>query len=501
MIKNILLLTFVFSNFLFARAADLTSRVQMENYLQTRIENLARAYDTNSQVVIRIEYKKYNNDLPGSAFNYTHGISPNTLETNDLVSIQVTLISDVIQKMSPQLEQNIFSSLPVEKNKIKLNLTAHSDQIPTPVYPLQSNDVSQIADQFIQNLSKIILYSLLGVCLFTALIILVYARHRSKNQKQSSAEISSALEQIGQNGLGRQSPAGALAQATTTAKAFAQTGSHDASAAKDYLNELPQSSLKELFADCYWSEQDAYAHFIWQHLSFEKKSRLISDLSFLKKYAEYFLQVMPKEQNFHSHPYYLNPVPLNHLNNSIVNSILEKNLSLWHTLSPIRQVTMQLTFDQRIKALELNVASLHKWDSQKASNERHLPISGQSIQLTDMEEKTLFDNIALVPEKFQSLVQSLLWLALTDEKITMEILSRYDARTLASCWVGHTDILTKLESYLPEKKLKLLRTYLERSTASKNSSAYLELSQLGLSAYQQNEQATAETKIKQNDAA
>lgn len=501
MIRNLLISIFSLLAALSVYSADLTSRIQMENSLQTRIENLMRAYDTNSQVILRIEYQKYKNDLPGSTFNYTHGVTPNTLETNDLLSIQVTIISDVIQKLSPQFEQAILNSLPVEKNKIKLNLTTHAEQVPTPAYPLQSKEVSHISDQFIQNLSKIILYSLLGVCLFSALVIFIYARMRSKNQKDSSLQITSALEQLAQNGLGSNQTAALPLNNSNQQVSSVQSSSQDHSSNKNYLNELPTNSLKEILADCYWSSEDQYAHFVWQHLSFDKKNHLVNELSFLKKYAAYFSQVPASEKNYHNHPYYLNPASLSHLSNASINEILEKNLSLWNTLSPIRQSQMQLTFEQRIQSLELNVPTLHRWENHKASEARRLPMTGQCIQLTEKEEKTLYDNISMVPEKFQPLVKSLLWLALNDEKTISAILSRYDARTLASGWTAQADILQKLESCLPEKKLKLLSTYKEKVSPSKESSVYQELIQLGLSAYKQQANTQSGEKINHDDAA
>ena len=503
--RHLFVLTFLLFAALVTQSADLTSRIQMENQLQSRVERLTRVYDPSSQVIIKIDYKNYKNELPGSAFDYTHGITPTTLETNDLLSIQITIISDIIKKTSPQLEQAILASLPVDKNKVKLNISAHLDKLPEVNTTLQAHDISKITEQFTENLSKAILYSLLSICLFSALVLFIYARNRSKNQKNSSDQIASALAQIGQNGLG----ASASTEATLPASLqnlpnVVNSSAQNWESEKSQINELPTASLKELFADCYWSGLDSYAHFIWQNLSFDKKSQLLSQLPFLKKYAEHFSQVGPAELNHHNHPYYFNPSILNHLSNTHIHQMLEKNLNLWPTLGPIRQAQMPLKFEQRLKALEFsaaNTAVLSKWENQKASPERLLPLTSQSIYLSEAEEKTILQNTALVPEKFQSLIKSLLWLALSDEKTIADTLARYDARTLASGWVAHPDILQKLESCLPEKKLKLLTTYKERALASKDSPLYQELTQLGLSIYQQLLATKAEEKISQDDAA
>jgi hypothetical protein len=93
-------------------------------------------------------------------------------------------------------------------------------------------------------------------------------------------------------------------------------------------------------------------------------------------------------------------------------------------------------------------------------------------RVTEADEETLFHNPDLIPEPMQSSVASLVWLARKDSPEIKKALEKYDARSLASAWVGPSEVLAKLEQNLPEKKAKLLQTYRERTTPSRQSPVF-----------------------------
>jgi hypothetical protein len=80
-----------------------------------------------------------------------------------------------------------------------------------------------------------------------------------------------------------------------------------------------------------------------------------------------------------------------------------------------------------------------------------------------------------VPVALRENIQTLVWLAQKDDAFIQKTLSRYDARSLASAWVGPEAVLKKLEAQLPEKKLKLLLNYREKTIPSRHSDAYASL--------------------------
>jgi hypothetical protein len=73
------------------------------------------------------------------------------------------------------------------------------------------------------------------------------------------------------------------------------------------------------------------------------------------------------------------------------------------------------------------------------------------------------------------------WLAQKDPETIRSTLEKYDARSLASAWIGPVEILSKLEQSLPEKKAKLLQTYRSKITPSRESAAYQALAKEGFS--------------------
>ncbi|MNL84237.1 hypothetical protein D3C87_2121440 [compost metagenome] len=73
-----------------------------------------------------------------------------------------------------------------------------------------------------------------------------------------------------------------------------------------------------------------------------------------------------------------------------------------------------------------------------------------------------------------------MWLCQKPATHVSEVLARFDARTLAEAWIGPTEVLQSLESHLPEKKLKLLNNYRQKTAPSRHSPVFSALVQEGL---------------------
>ncbi len=97
-----------------------------------------------------------------------------------------------------------------------------------------------------------------------------------------------------------------------------------------------------------------------------------------------------------------------------------------------------------------------------------------------MDEQSICQNPTIIPAELQAQVRSLVWLARKDESYIKKTLEKYDARALASAWVGPDEILKSLEAALPEKKLRLVRAYKEKMLPSRQSETYRLLVEEGL---------------------
>jgi hypothetical protein len=100
--------------------------------------------------------------------------------------------------------------------------------------------------------------------------------------------------------------------------------------------------------------------------------------------------------------------------------------------------------------------------------------------LSAQDEAALYSNPTLVPEPLKENIRSLIWLAQKDDESIQKTLAKFDARSLAAAWIGPEEVLRKLQNNLPEKKLKMLQTYLEKSAPDRNSPAYQSLVDEGL---------------------
>ena len=140
----------------------------------------------------------------------------------------------------------------------------------------------------------------------------------------------------------------------------------------------------------------------------------------------------------------------------------------------MRQNSLPLALEAKISAVQSKPAKT-KVTPTKKSPARELTISSSVGDLSFDDERALMERPELVPTGYKKQVKSLVWLALQPDESIKDTLARYDARTLASAWVGPAEVLSKLEKHLPEKKLKVLQGFTKKMTPSRNSSAYLQL--------------------------
>lgn len=96
------------------------------------------------------------------------------------------------------------------------------------------------------------------------------------------------------------------------------------------------------------------------------------------------------------------------------------------------------------------------------------------------DEALLFRSPELAPAPLRKQLRSLVWLAHRDDETIRKVLARFDARSLASVWVGPDEVLKRLEQQIPEKKLKLLANYRQKDSPSRQSPTFDALVEEGL---------------------
>jgi hypothetical protein len=242
-------------------------------------------------------------------------------------------------------------------------------------------------------------------------------------------------------------------------------------------NEFSDESLLAVLSDAYWCGQDQFAAAYWQKIPVGRKQALLSRWPYGQDYVAYLAELEGEAANWDQHPYYLNPQPLDAVDNEAVVELTRKHAWLAGALSPMRLSSLPLSADE-ILALQQR--------SGKSDGERlvrdNLPKSApRSIahgvriasRSNEDDQRLMGRSNANIDEIRQ--VVSLAWAVRLDQDSLKGILQKFTAYDLAQAWVGPGDLLAKFENSLPEKKLRMVKTYVERGIASRQSPAYMQL--------------------------
>ncbi len=453
--------------------ADLLDRMKLEESFKTRIEDAFRIYDPEARAVLRFDYKNFRGSLPGITNEVSQtDFTPKSIEPSDIARLSIE-IHTKIEVVNDDIKNYIVKVIPLDKSKIsieykKLAPLTEKKSLPT----LDPKSFSEILRNVMDSFTKFLAIGF--AALFVIGLGIVYQRdsRKIKEFKTQVQILSNAMAEREPTQLPLQGPL-----ATNGPRAATSTSTPGNYA----LKNLDLNFLKEVFADCYWSHEDGYAHWLWKNIESTQKTTLITQLPLLKDYSLYFVELEPTELSYHEHPYYLEPLGLLYTSQEDLSDEVKKDFSLWHFLSPMRQQTLPLSLEERLKAMQTKPdGKKPKLSEKKQSPLRTLETKLSWGELSTDDEKTLFSHPDMVPVSMRENIHSLVWLAQKDEAFIQKALSRYDARSLASAWVGPEEVLIKLQAQLPEKKLKLLLTYKEKLTPTRNSAIYMSLVAEGL---------------------
>lgn len=467
--KHILLLVMTFLSF--SAHADLLERIQLEDNIRSRIESVLRPYDKDSKALVRIEFKKYDGVLPGMAMLASDSSSPLKIESTDVDKVWIEIYSQD-QTAAKKVEGLIYQQVPVEKARIQLSYkTMEKTPNVTNPFPLDSETFQKVYETTTRSMSWTLVFALVACTVLTFGFFFYQNNVRLREFKAQMTALATAI-----------SESSSYSQAIPVNSPKEQSASlvspEFASEASQRIENFDSKGLLELFFDCYWCEEDGYAHWLWKQLSFEKQRQLVSEFAPLKNYVTYFVSSEPQALAYHEHPYYLNPSAMKTYSQEQVSAEVKKTPGLWHSVSPMRQERMDLPFADKLKATQSAPASAFPALT-TASKPRSFAPTASWGQLRPDDELALFQNPEMVPAALRPHVQSLIWLAHKSDAFVQSVLAQYDARSLASAWVGPQEVLSRLEVQLPEKKRALLKTYLEKTTPSRHSSVYVSLVQEG----------------------
>lgn len=466
------LLTFL-TMFTVAAHGDLLDRIKIEDTIQARIQDSFRMYDEKARVLVRFDYKKFQGILPGTNLESTAELLPERVDSSDISRIQVEIYTE-LEDVPTDAKEMVLRGIPIDKSRVQVAYKPLRAQFPKDEAPrgLDPQSFSAALEQSVSTWSSVF-GAAIGLSVLGLIAFLFY--QNQLRMREFRAQIGQLVTTLSEMSLGGPSPA-----AANTAMNAASAPLTSSSDEENPLAKMSLPSLKELIADCYWCEEDAYAAWIWKKLSPEARKNLLNELPYMKEYSLFFMDLAPREAAYHDHPAYLEPIGWHEVSEEDLAKMVRANGSLWHLISPLRQKHLPLSLEEKLKALRSEPSKSRPQTPTAKSRVRTLESKPTWGDLSLEDEKAVFEQPDIVPVPLRAHIKSLVWLAHKESSVVEKILARYDARALASAWVGPEEVLSKLESVLPEKKLKLLKTYTSKVSPSRQSQAYLALVEEGV---------------------
>lgn len=453
--------------------ADLLGRIRVEDALKERLEHALKIQDPTAQVTVRIEYNKYSSDedLPGTNQTANKMYYAEKVENSDINKMHVQYFSEN-KEIQPDQTALIYSLIPLDKSRVNFSFKSMLSVTPK-ASAIEVKDINEIADKSIRLLSL-----MLGSAIGLACLIFGFSLffNNSKNRALFKQQFGSLVSALSNGGFGG-------AAGSSSQKSFEKAAGSAMQAESKFFEDYSEQSLVAIFSDLYWCEKDEAAYYLWNNISNHHRALLLEKLDFTYEYAMHFsrLENAPEAETISlmTHPYYSQPLSLNKTSQEALLQAVKKNFGLWNKISPLRQQALPLSLKDKIKAnssTNLNVVA----ENFPVSKPRVLPRFVNFGDISFEDESEIFQDEKNIPHHLREHIPSLVWLAFKDVDFIKDKLEKLDAKFLASAWIAAPEVLEKLEQGLPEKKLQLLKSYLNAVKPSKSSSAFRALFELGL---------------------
>ena len=118
-----------------------------------------------------------------------------------------------------------------------------------------------------------------------------------------------------------------------------------------FSKDFSLESLEEVLMDCYWSQEDAYASFLWSKIDILRKGHLLAQNSKIGNYANFITNIEKHDKKFLHETYYFNPLSLSDIPNTNLTKLVKKYNSIFHLLPKIRIESLELDAIEKKKLL------------------------------------------------------------------------------------------------------------------------------------------------------
>lgn len=449
--------------------ADVLEKLRFEDAVENRIERGLKGFDPNIKATVFVGYKKYD-AVPGTTLENLEDFSPSKIDEQDIVKIYIDITTSV-ENVSAEFRSKVYKLLPLNRNRLIVKFK-YQPEVKAPVIEtIKAKDISNISTSLATQAGEffsILFASAIGLMFLLGLIL------QQRSLKMFRTQFENLTRALSESGFGS-APVEAIKP-----QAQSSTASPSTTKTSEPFLDFPDESLLEVLGDSYWCSEDQYAHWIWKNISSQQKRMLLEKLEYARDYASYFLTLEPEYASHHEHPYYLAPLPLCYTSQESLGLEVQKNSGLWHVVSPLRQQDLRIPLSDKLQIVQKKPKTAADWKFNQKSPFRSFESAASWGEISVDDEIKILQKPDLVPKKWKKNMQSLVWLSQRDSAYIQNTLAQFDARALATAWVGAPEILSILEAQLPEKKLKLLQTYREKISGSKSSPCFQALVSAGL---------------------
>ncbi|CAN5706002.1 hypothetical protein BH10BDE1_BH10BDE1_02760 [soil metagenome] len=456
--------------FSYSARAGINLKLDLEARLQRKIQSVISPVDPNVQVLVTVNLQKISTELPGAGVEVTGLMSDfrvTEFSPNDIASIDVAVISKfkVFPESLTTLVKNA-AQLPGVNVKVSFQ---KADQVTTDAIESRAHE-ERYLDQFstyfeMQRSHQNIFYLICAVLLLLMGAMIVSIVFVSKVVQRGLLKIERAV-QVSSEGQAHSSAPVLEAQIGRPQILESRLNPHDSD--HTYIQSLSVESMAGLLSDCYWCEEDQYAAWLWSNMSPDQRTQISS----VWTYCHSYIKTLSGETSYkahHNHPYYLKPLKLWNVSQSDVGLWLKENPSTWSMLSPLRQEKLDLPLMEKLNYFKVESSGVVPALPTPTPTYRRLETNFAISEISEADEIEILTSYASIPQNVRKQIQSLVWMALLPEEACTEILAKMSAQQISQAWIGPEQVLSRLASLLPEKKLKLLREYCTKITPDRKS--------------------------------
>ena len=467
-------------------ASSAQKQVIFENELRNRIYAIIEKVDASAIVQVELKLKKVNSEMPTFGFNAE--VTPveydGDLGASSLESISVRVLTQV-DTVPDWIQGEIRKTATIGDVKLDLQFEKATGAISNWKSDL-TKGVKEVSQAFGDTV-KYTMWALIAAIAIGLPIVAFAVMSLSRRMERTLAKVIDeklvpAMAQSGGRG-GRDFSKGESGESSARPATLQGIAGGAPGGGKE-LADIPDSALLNLMCDCYWSEADGYAHYLWSQMSHAQRKAVLASDAIDHAYFSYFREHAPVNLNYHMDAKYLTSAnEFKHVNQKDLADWLRKNQKACGRVTPLRWDTLPLGLAERLALTEFRAMHADEAAAPKAkSPARSLPVRFEIKSLKLEDEEYLWNNPEKVPANLRSSLRSLVWLALAPDDYRQNVLAELDARQLAEAWSGPEAVLGKLRSSLPQRKVETLDHMLKSVSPDRGGSVFSYLCEAGLRA-------------------